>query len=653
MEAQGRVSTRDEVMALTPTMQVRRPPLFRGFGGRGRLGALFLILLVLSACAHDPGLPPARDATADRGPDVSVPPSAVEVTASTVGGDVASEAEDTAADEVDLDEYVSKGQSLVLAARFGQIERLRDQGATIDARDELGYTALIAAAGEPRLDVLELIIGQGADVDARTDDGTTALMMAAAKGYPENVDRLLAAGAEVDARNDDGYDALMMAIRFGHAAIVDTLLAHGADANPYGQEEILERDLVTPLMLAARHGSSLTAGIRIVRSLLEHGAEPNLVRPNGDTAMTIARRHGRALIVAELRRHGARDESPYALLSRGEALLKAIELGDSDKAIELIDAATDPNYRNHLTGVTPLLSAAFHGRLAIVESLVDHGAEINDVPMGLSEMRIGSSDVPVAARPLARAASRGDTPLIAALRRGHSRVAAYLIERGALPILPNRISETPGELAAKYGDTGVMRSLLAAGLDPDLVRLPAIDGFSIANIVRRARIRPIIVVAAAHGHPDVVEILLQHGADPDLRDRDGRTALSWAASEGRLACVRKLLDYDADPNIGDEDNVTPLMLAARSGYPRIVEALVSHGADVNAVDGVSDEERFRPVEQRRGNTALILAARGGHEAIVRYLLSHGALTGLQTASGERALDVARRFGHQAVVKLLE
>ncbi len=632
--------------------------------GRLRGVAVLILGLLIQACAQGPVAREAQDGQAAEAVEAATPsPSGTVPAAASAGSDALhSAASEATASEAtaqgtpsapDLDEYVSKGQTLVLAARYGQVDRLRDQAANIDDRDDLGYTALIAAAGEPRSDVLDLVLEQGADVDARTNDGTTALMMAAAKGYPSNVRLLLSAGARVDLRNDDGMDALMMAIRFGHADIVDELLAHGAEANPFSQEAILEQDLVTPLMLAARYGASLTAGIRIVRSLLQHGAEPNLVRPNGDTAMTIARRQGSALVVAELRRHGARDESPYALLSREEALLKAIELGDVDKAIELIEEAADPNYRNHLTGVTPLLSAAFHGHLAIVEALVEHGAVINDIPMGLSNRRIGSSNVPVSARPLARAASRGDTPLIAALRHGHTRVAAYLIEQGALPVLPNRQSETPGGLAAQYGYVGIMRSLLAKGLDPDLERLPAIDGFSIANIVRRERIRPIIIVAAIHGHADVVEILLQHGANPDLRDQDGRTALSWAAGEGRLASVRVLLEYEADANLSDRENVTPLMLAARSGYPRIVEALVEHGANVNAVDGASQEDRYRPLEEKQGNTALILAARGGHESIVEYLLDHGALPSIRTASGENAAEVAHRFGHLQVARLLE
>ncbi len=614
------------------------------------LPALIIVSLsyLLLACATQPTSPLVDD----EGIGETADSAAVTTSAATEVASVRSPSAESA--DPDLDEYVARGQSLVLAARFGHKAALLNQGADLEQRDEQGYTPLIAAAGEPSGEILDLLIEQGADVDARTNDGTSALMLAAARGYLDHVRRLLEAGADLALQDDEGLDALQTAIRFGHPQIVDFLLAAGAEVNPYSQEIVIEEDRQTPLMLAVRYGAARDDGAAIVRALLAAGAEPNLVRANGDTALTIARRLRSRTIIDVLQRHGGRDESPYALMTHEEALLRAIDRNDLKKVSELLADATDANYRDSLSGITPLLKASYRGRLAIVKQLVEHGADIDDVPWGLPELRIGYVNIATSDRPLARTATRGDTPLITAIRQRHSDVATFLIEQGAHPALPNRINETPGLLAARFGDVAVMRGLLTAGLDPDLKRIPAIDGYSIANIVRRERIRPMLIEAAIAGHADIIDALLGKGeGSADIRDEDGRTALSWAAAEGNLACVETLLTYEADPDISDAAQVTPLMLAARSGYLRIVEALVEHRANVNAIEGSRQEDRYRALDQRSGNTALILAARGGHLDIVRFLLAHGAMRGLRSSSGVDAAEIARRNGHLQVARLIE
>ena len=90
--------------------------------------------------------------------------------------------------------------------------------------------------------------------------------------------------------------------------------------------------------------------------------------------------------------------------------------------------------------------------------------------------------------------------------------------------------------------------------------------------------------------PDIAEILLRYGADPDVRDYNGRTALVFAVLTGD-EILNILLENGADPNIPDNDGRTPLMLVAVDGGSdsEIAEKLITHGADVNIQDkdGVS------------------------------------------------------------------
>jgi len=620
--------------------------------GGMRLSALLLAMIVtVAGCASHP-------VDSDPAVAVSAPGNAV---ASGAAPEAANDQdEDNAAGskvlDFDEDDAAPQQLRLILAARYGQVDAVRKlliEGIDLGLRDDLGYTAVMAASGESSDEIQRLVIDQGADVNARADDGSTALMIAAGKGFLGHVDRLIAAGARVNERNDSGETALMIAIRFGHADVVSVLLEAGADANVYTQDEVLSLSVETPLMYAAQYGASLTAGVRIVRLLLEHGAKPNIHRASGETAMTIAKRRGYAMLVSELRRFGARDESPYALLDREGALLKAIKLDDISKVKELLTLAADPNYRDSLTGVTPLLSAAYYGNPEIVKRVVEAGAEVNDIPWGLRDSRIDTSNVPVADRELARRATHGDTPLIAAIRFDHADAAAVLLNHGARPELPNRDNDTPGLLAARNGMAQIVALMLEKGLDPNLSQVPEIDGYSVANLVKGGYSRAALIEAASRGHEPVIDVLLKGGANPDIRDDEGRTALFWSASQGYLRNVQRLLTGHADPNITDKHGTTPLMLAAKSGYLKMAEALLDHGADVDAVDGEPDRFETGRFQERSGNSALIFAARGGHLELVRLLLDRGATPYLHTDRGESAADVARQNGYAQVASLLE
>ncbi|AFA40164.1 Ankyrin repeat protein [Pyrobaculum oguniense TE7] len=89
-------------------------------------------------------------------------------------------------------------------------------------------------------------------------------------------------------------------------------------------------------------------------------------------------------------------------------------------------------------------------------------------------------------------------------------------------------------------------------------------------------------VAARYCRPEVAELLLQHGADPDVLDDYWRTPLHYAASVGCVPVAELLLRHGADPNEQDSYWHTPLHIAAEGGHAAIVELLLKHGADPNA-----------------------------------------------------------------------
>ena len=136
------------------------------------------------------------------------------------------------------------------------------------------------------------------------------------------------------------------------------------------------------------------------------------------------------------------------------------------------------------------------------------------------------------------------------------------------------------------------------------------------------------MVAAYSKEPDVVNILLEAGADVNARDADGRTALHPAAAKGDPRIIRTLLRSGADVNAkvagGFNVGMTPLLFART---PVAAKVLLDAGADIEASDD-------------SGSTALMYAAREGRLGLFRMLLKAGADTGVRDTLGGTLLTVA-------------
>nr|KAG5695281.1 hypothetical protein BaRGS_028216 [Batillaria attramentaria] len=93
-------------------------------------------------------------------------------------------------------------------------------------------------------------------------------------------------------------------------------------------------------------------------------------------------------------------------------------------------------------------------------------------------------------------------------------------------------------------------------------------------------------LAAARGHQQVVQRLLQSGAEVDMRDKNDMTALHHACAGLHYGCVEALLQGGADPRCIEKGGKTPLFYAAHRGDIRICKLLVDGGADINAGDNM-------------------------------------------------------------------
>ncbi|XP_015276083.1 PREDICTED: protein fem-1 homolog A [Gekko japonicus] len=158
-----------------------------------------------------------------------------------------------------------------------------------------------------------------------------------------------------------------------------------------------------------------------------------------------------------------------------------------------------------------------------------------------------------------------------------------------------------------------------------------------------------LLIAARHGHREVVEYLLDHcGARVEVGGSvnfDGETIEGapplWAASAaGHLHVVRSLLERGASVNQTTLTNSTPLRAACFDGHLEIVRYLVGErGADLE-------------VANRHGHTCLMISCYKGHSEIARYLLERGADVNRRSVKGNTALHDCAESGSLEILKLL-
>lgn len=148
--------------------------------------------------------------------------------------------------------------------------------------------------------------------------------------------------------------------------------------------------------------------------------------------------------------------------------------------------------------------------------------------------------------------------------------------------------------AIRHGAAGEVERALKGGADANAVDA---DG------------TPAVMAAALFGDARLVEVLLSHHADPNVKGPGGTTALMWAVPD--LAKVRNLLDHGAVVNAKSETERTALLVAASyPGTVSVLQLLLNRGADLRAQD-------------RGSATALSLAARSADVDVVRFLVERG------------------------------
>ena len=548
---------------------------------------------------------------------------------------------------------------------------LTGNGSLIFSVSELGINTLEKALLDGPKAVTELL---GEDLVNTADEyGNTPLHLAAEMGGVENVRQLLINGADINIRNNN--DLLPLDVAFGythsgkHVQVVEELIKNYSDI-PSNQTFYYAFQAISNTGVDSRF-------------------------ENGATVLHYTAQYYHPALMSMFIKRGAyleaRDEN------NNTPIHIAVEYGNLEIVELLIHSGVDVDVRNGSSSTPLHLAVTQSGKKDIIEYLLDSGADINsrnifgDTALHISvDPEVSSEFVKLLLLRNADPNScdkTGNTPIMLALARDNREAVELLLANNADLYAKNYNKITPLIRALMKG-TGVINWFYT----PEMNK--TIDAYGNT---------PLHTAVTNRAEIDVVDFIVNAGADLNKKNFLGDTALHSAVEVDYVDAAALMIDYGADPflannrgkapavlafergieftsrlittenlSMTDISGNTPLHLAAQWDYLDIVSDLIEQGADVNT----HNKEGFTPIHYAAKNNSsevcLILANNSAlidardsygntplHTAVswesvqaAKFLLFRGANVHLRNLSGNTPLHTAVLQRDQNSVKML-
>ncbi|MFT5470429.1 MAG: ankyrin repeat protein [Verrucomicrobiales bacterium] len=477
--------------------------------------------------------------------------------------------------------------------------------------------AIFSAAVSGESEMVRLLLEGGADPNAE-DSMLTTLGAALSTLAPISlIQQLLDAGADPlrdpNPHPSIGYSSLWWAVRFENEDAIDAMLdslkpddltevQHSMvftdvlRSDPSHLQSVLDAGFNvnakgalgwTPLNKAAQ-----MATIEHLRLLLDAGADLEVKDSAGFTPLHTAADFGQAEHVKSLLKHGANvhAENP----KRGTALVVACSpYGNAETLAALLGAGAKVDARDAL-GRTALSQAAILGKPEMVKQLLESGADPNVVDKAVDS-------------PLRKAAEG-------------MKISNFLVPSEGFQ------NPTASQLGSEEDYLTVARLLIDSGAEIN-VRAEA-ENFSALG------------AALIGGNRKMADLLLEHGADIELKNKMNRTPVWGAIASGKPELLEYMISLGAKVNDRDSDRGIPLHDAASRNKPEMVEILLKHGASINARTDSGVTPLFQAVFAKAPDAA-------------RMLLKHGADPDIAAGDGITPMGLAVQTNQNEIAKMLK
>ncbi|KAM3929137.1 uncharacterized protein RB166_006918 [Leptodactylus fuscus] len=558
--------------------------------------------------------------------------------------------------------------------------------ASVLARTKDGDTLLHIASHCGHPETALTFLKKGVLLHMPNKSGALCLHAAAKRGHTAVVKALLQKGAQVDARTKENYTALHIAVENCKPQVVQTLLGFGAQVQPKGG-----KDQETPLHIAAR----IKDGEKVAEILLKSGADVNMERANGETAMHVAAQYGNIKMIRALMEEGG--EVTWQSKTRENALHTAVRhchlpivevildyLTNERSQSDAVACVNQPNQ----AGETPLHLAAAMGKdmihceeedVRIIRLLLDHDADISGTTSQTGETplhycaRMGNEDVLLEMikhigsnqmqQTMNRQEKNGWSPLLVAAERGHTGIIKILLQNHARVDVFDEHGKAALHLACENGHDKIADVLLWHK--------------AFVNAKTKLGLTP-LHLCAQNGFNHLVKLLVEtHLANIDIMSLTKRTPLHLAALNGQLDVCNSLLTMKADVYAADIQGQTPLHLAAENDHSEVVKLFLKHRPEL-VTSANMEGSTCAHIAAAKGSVAVIkellksnmssvttarnktndstplhLAASGGHAEVVKVLLEAGASASDEDAEGMSAVHLAAKNGHINVLDVVK
>ncbi|MEI6025082.1 MAG: ankyrin repeat domain-containing protein [Betaproteobacteria bacterium] len=504
---------------------------------------------------------------------------------------------------------------------------LLDHGADPDVvvrTDSTPLYPLFVAAMNGYDDVVRVLLDKGANVTAKVE-GVPSPVDAAKHNGHEAAAKLIAAAVKkkkAEAKAEKDGNELQSQLEEAWTSLDGEALRKIADSRLFGKLPAISR-----LSVLAVNGD--LAG---VNSVLASGLKPDLeVAPTTvDVPPVIAAsmRKGNVDVVGVLLAAGA---NPNVLRADGSsALLVASSNGDTEVVKALLAAGANPNHALP-NGQTVLMSAVVNGQGKVIDLLIDAGADVNALfpegRFGAFALALDNKKMRIALQLLRRDAqpSFGDSDTL----------PLAVVEHGSLELL-REIDARGGSNLAGFGARAAF--VAARNKDPEVLDYLLSHGVEL-SAGNDLGYTPLILATLAN-HPSLVQRYADRGDDLNARDIDGETALSLAIEKDRPLVAHILLAANAETkDYGDVPVAEALLRASSEGALGTILKFRDRGGSINCTDD-------------QGNTPLMLAARAGFVGVVRSLYHLGADINHRNLAGKSASNLAKESDQEKVLKTL-